>query len=175
MVGICRGGSLAAAYAGRRAARHCAPEREALSVTYITNLTYFSRIGPGLAAADGDAESLGRFLDVLEVQCDQLGAAEGARKANEQQGSVPNGRKPRPREWCHSYYALGGGGHLLAGRSTEGAPDTADGGPHTLIVGRQGQAGQLVRVTDRSNAAAYGGRPDLALGFMGQESRHAFS
>ena len=82
--------------------------------------------------------------------------------------------QPRPREWRHSYYALGGGGHLLAGRSTEGASDTADRRSHTLIVGRQGQAGQLVGVTDRSNAAADGGRPDLALGFMGQESRHAF-
>jgi hypothetical protein len=71
----------------------------------------------GLAAVDSDAESLGRFLNVLvEVQFDQLGAAEGTGKADEQQGAVPNGRKPRPRE-----RRRGGGGSLagapLAGRT----------------------------------------------------------
>ena len=114
----------------------------------------------GLAAADGDAQSLGRFLDVLEVQRDQLRAAEGTGKANEQQGAVANCRKPSPRERRHPYHALGGGGHLLAGRSTEGAPDPADRRPHPLVVGRQWQAGQLVRITDRRDAAADGGGPN---------------
>ena len=83
-----------------------------------------------------DAQPLCRFLDVLEVQRDQLGAAEGTSKANEQQGAVANGRQPRPRERRHPYDALGGGGHLLAGRSTEGALNTADRRSHPLIVGR---------------------------------------
>jgi hypothetical protein len=52
----------------------------------------------GLAAADGDAQSLYRFLDVVGVQSDQLRAAEGAGKANEQQGAVASRRQPRPRE-----------------------------------------------------------------------------
>ena len=30
-------------------------------------------------------------------------------------GLAPERRKPRPGEWCHSYYALGGGGHFLLG------------------------------------------------------------
>jgi hypothetical protein len=52
----------------------------------------------GLAAADGDAQPLCRFLDVLEVRRDQFRATEGAGKANEQQGAVASGRQSRPRE-----------------------------------------------------------------------------
>ena len=126
----------------------------------------------GLAASDRDAQSLGRFLDVVGVQSNQLRPAERAGKANEQQGAVASGRQPRPRERRHPYHALAGGRHLLAGCSTEGASDTADRRSHTFVVGRQGQAGQLVRITDRRNPAADGGRPDLALGFMGQKGGH---
>jgi hypothetical protein len=47
--------------------------------------------------------------------------------------------------------------------------------PRTVArVRRQREAGQFVGIADCSNAAADGGGPDLALCFMGQESRHAF-
>jgi hypothetical protein len=48
-----------------------------------------------LAAADGDAKALGRFLEVLDIERDELGATEGAGKAEQQQRPVANGRKPR--------------------------------------------------------------------------------
>jgi hypothetical protein len=35
-----------------RAVRHCAPVQEALSVMYITNLSYFLRIGPRKVKCD---------------------------------------------------------------------------------------------------------------------------
>jgi hypothetical protein len=65
----------------------------------------------GLAAANGDAKALGRFLDVRDIDRDELGATGRARKANEQQGAVANGRKPCPRQRRrHSDDALGGCG-----------------------------------------------------------------
>jgi hypothetical protein len=43
----------------------------------------------GLAMPDGDLEAEFALLEILEVEGDELGAAEGAREADQQQGAVP--------------------------------------------------------------------------------------
>jgi hypothetical protein len=97
----------------------------------------------GFAAADSNPEALGRFLDVLDIQGHQLGAAEGAGKADEQEGAVPNACQPAVRQRCHCDDPLGGRWRLLAGHGSKRAPDTPHRRPYPLVVCRQREAASL--------------------------------
>jgi hypothetical protein len=73
---------------GYRAGDHAAGDSNDVAVPFLVRL----------AAADDDAQASDGFLQVPDAQANQLGAAEGAGKADEQQSAVPNGRKPSPCE-----------------------------------------------------------------------------
>ena len=105
----------------------------------------------GLAAADGDGQPLCGFIDVLEVQRDQLRAAEGTGKAYEQARSrvedslVPaSGAIPITRSAVAGIFLLGAAPRERRIPRTVLVP---------LVIGWQGQTGQLVSVTDRGECS----------------------
>ena len=120
-------------------------------------------------SAEPSKQPLCRFPDVLEVQRDRLRAAEGTGKANEQQGAVASGHSRVPASGAIPVMRSAVAGIFLLGAAPRERRI-----PRTVARTRSLPAGKGKPVSDRSNEAADGGRPDLTLGFMGKESRHAF-
>src|SRR5260370_11109971 len=66
----------------------------------------------GLAAADGNPQPGFAFLDVLAVEGDKLGAAQGAGKPNQEQRAVTNALQALASAESHRYHMVGGGRRL---------------------------------------------------------------
>ena len=105
-----------------------------------------------LAAADPDDQSFARSFEILEIECDQFGAAEGAGKSEEQQCPVALAEQ-RVREVCGGDFLVRDQYRLLVDRRD--AEFAAQAGKKLLHrPGTRGrfEAGALVELADGRQA-----------------------
>jgi hypothetical protein len=108
----------------------------------------------GLAVPDDDLEAVFALLEVLDIERHELGATEGARKAHQQHGAVPQAFHVRAGGDRHGNDAFGRGRGFLPGRGPDGAADAAHRGLDPLIIRGDGMAGELMGVANRGDTAA---------------------
>jgi hypothetical protein len=107
----------------------------------------------GLAEFDSDFETRLAFLDVLAIERHELRPAEGAGKPEQQQGAVTDALQAVAGSERHRDDMLACGWRLLAGRRSERPADAPHRRLDHLGIGRDHQAGELVRVPNCRDAA----------------------
>jgi hypothetical protein len=125
-----------------------------------------------LALPDGDLEPFAGLLEISDVQGNELGAAECAGKAEQEQSAVSECGKRTARNHHHRQEPFGGHRRFLGGSCAGGVPDASYRGADALVIGRQRQTGKLVSIAQGGNPAADGRRPNATLDLARQEGRH---
>ena len=155
------------------AASHVLHGRDRLEVPSVRDGDFLAlALLVGLGPADQHAEPVGDLNQVLDVERGKLGAAEGAGKAERQDGAVALAGQRLRGMRQHGGDDLDGRGRLAAGGDADAAADAAHGRLDMRALGRVGLAGELVGVADRGEAAADGAGFGAALGLGDEELRH---
>ena len=126
----------------------------------------------GFAVPDMHSEARRVRFKILNVERNELGAAKGAGKAEQQEGAVAEVFQPLSRSNRHGNNPFAGGWHLAVRRHADDAPRAAHRRLHALVVGWRRMTGKLVEIADRGEAVAERRRSDFGLDLRRQKGRY---